>query len=98
MRLSANAVKFVFNKELVRHCARDVRKIYCGRGQHKFDRVKQTHAYVLQIVCPRAHSRFSNVTQQHIDLRHTLEWLCESARDRVFDQTLPQSNSQITTE
>jgi len=98
MRLRANAVKFVFNKELGRHSAGDVCKIGCGRGQHEFDRVKQAHAYVGQIVRPRAHGRFANVTKQHINLRHAREWLGESARDRVLDQTLPQSNSQITGE
>src|SRR5882724_1348108 len=96
--LRADTIKFVFNKELCRHGACYICKIGCRRGQHELDWVKQAHVNVSKFVGPGADAGFSDVAQKHVDLRHALERLRESASYSVLDQTLPQPNTQITGE
>src|SRR6185436_21012699 len=77
--LSANTVKLVFDKKLIRHCPSDVCEI-CGRGrEHELNRMKQSHTDGLQIVCPGTNRGFSNVAEQHVYPGHLRQGPFKSA-------------------
>ena len=87
MRLRANAIEFIFDKELARHRAFDVRQVRGRRCQHELQWMKQAHFDITQSARPRAQSGFADVAAQHVRHRHVGQRLFEGARDRIFDQT-----------
>src|SRR4030095_11290135 len=95
MCLCANAVKFILHKELIRHGARDVRKIGGRSCQHELDGMKQAHVDVREIVSPRAHSCFSEIAKEHIHTGDGCKWTFKGAGNSILDQSLSKTNSQI---
>jgi len=96
MRLAANAVEFVFDEEFLRHCARDVREIRCGRGQHELQRMKEAHLDGAQDAGAGAHRRLADVATKHVGHRNISQWLLERAGDSVLDQAFAQTDAQIS--
>ena len=87
--LRANAVKFILHKELIRHGARDVREVGSRSCQHEFDRVKQAHVDILQIVSSGSHCCFSEIAKQHIHPGHGRERTLKGAGDSILDKSFP---------
>src|SRR5882672_5504626 len=85
MRLRADAIEFVLDKELVGHCPRDVSEVSGWSRKHELDWMKQPHAYVLKIVSARPHSGFADVTEQHVYLGHSCERALEGPGNGILN-------------
>ncbi len=98
MGLRPNAVEFVFDKEFTGHGAGDILEIRRGRGEHRFQRMKQTHLHILQIAGARADGGLSDIAAQHIRQRNFSQRFFEGAGDCIFDQSFAQTDAQISRE
>ena len=101
MELRPNAVKLVLhvNHRLVRRLAGEAHpdrlRRWLRASQHAFDRAKKCQLREVEFAPGGKQRSLADVAEQHVSLFQFIERGFESARDRFFDQTFAQPDTQV---
>src|SRR5215218_28816 len=98
MRLGADAVVLVLDRERRGHRLDDLFRGRQRLGEHETDRVKKRQACRLEGALPSEDGHLSNVSPEPVGVADLLQRSLERAREGFFDLRLLETDTQLSAE